>query len=320
MPSPLVPGADTQAILERLKLEAAEQAGIVHRNQILRHDISGERILSWSAHGWIEPRFRHTYALPGTQQSLATRCWSALLSAGGDTAITSSQALSLMDIISERRGPVECVRSIGRARRQPGLVVHNTDYLPAEDLTTVHGLRSTAFPRAALDYAATAAPDEIDRALDRGVRLQLFDGRAFERLTTEYARAPGRAALAAALGRLDETAGLKRSELERRLIKLIMGSSMPTPIVNGMLGGFEVDVHWHGTRAIVEADGHATHTSPAAVARDLAKRKVLESLGFVLMLVDWNAVVYQPEVTLARIDRFRLANLAAPVPRLLQAG
>jgi very-short-patch-repair endonuclease len=126
--------------------------------------------------------------------------------------------------------------------------------------------------------------------------------------------ASGSARLRAAIDRLDETAGNNRVEHERRLISLINGSHIPKAANNVRLAGHEVDVHWIGTRAIVEADSDAYHSSPAQIAADIEKQRFLRSLGFVFLLVLWKQTNYEPEATLARIERFRLENLAPPVP------
>ncbi|MBO9534907.1 MAG: DUF559 domain-containing protein [Solirubrobacteraceae bacterium] len=308
---------DEQRIIEALKREAAPQAGVLHRKQFLAQGLSSDEVRSWAASGRIQPRFRWTYVFPGTGLTLATRAWSAQLSSGGDTAVTSSQALALLDVIKELPGAFEATRSDGQTRRQSGLIVHRTDCLPDEDVTRVGGVRTARFPRAILDLAARGDVDLVSRALDSGARLRLFDGRAFERLQRQHARAAGLAVLDEALTRLDENTGRKRSELERRLIKLILESGMPTPLVNTMVGPDEVDILFPGTRAIIEADGREHHSSPADIAADIEKQRRLEALGFVVKRFDWNAVVYEPERTIERAEAFRLANLEPPIPQLI---
>ncbi|MEH3054753.1 MAG: DUF559 domain-containing protein [Patulibacter minatonensis] len=311
------PPTGTQLLISELKSKAQKQCGILHRDQLLEHGLSADTILGWVANGWLERRFRWTFAFPGTDRRLETRAWSAQLSAGGNASATSSQALALMEVVPELAGDFEVVRGDGRPRRQPGLVVHQSTYLPTDDLTVTRGIRHTQFARAVLDYAARATPDQVARALDRGTRLRQFDRAAFDRLLREY-DGPGHLPVARALDRLDENTGLKRSELERRLVELILDSSIPTPVVNAMIGGEEVDIHWIGTRAIVEADGREHHSTPADIADDIARQRRLEALGFVLRRFDWDAVNYRPERTLEQVEQFRLANLAPPVPRLTQ--
>lgn len=307
----------TVAFVELRNL-AEQQGGLLHRDQLLASGISPRQIRAWRAAGWLDERLRWTYALPGTPNGLAQRTWAAVLSAGGDAAITATHALALMEIVSARRSPV-VLRSDGRPRQQPGLTVRQVGALPDHETTDTLGPRATTFARAMLDAAALPWWEDLDQALDRGVRLEKFDGRALERVLADHPKARGAGPLAAAIAKLDETAGRKRSELERRLVELVVSGGLPTPIVNGIVHGWEVDLHWYLTRAIVEADGRKDHISPADVAKDAAKRAALEDAGYVILLVDWWSVVYQPDATLERIRRFIDANQAPPVPRTLVA-
>lgn len=81
-----------------------------------------------------------------------------------------------------------------------------------------------------------------------------------------------------------------------------------------MIGGYEVDVHRPGTRAIIEADSRAFHFSPVQIAADIRKQRQLEEWGFAVMRVLWEQTTYDPEATLARAEQFLLANAAPPIP------
>lgn len=309
------PNEPTETSFSTLRELAAPQGGVLHRDQLLSAGLSARQIRDWASAGWLDERFRWTYALPGTQTGLTQTAWSAVLSAGGDATLTGLHALEMMEVISARNAPL-VLRSDGRSRKQDGLDLRQIRALADYEWTDELGPRITTFGRAILDAAGLRWWDELDRALDRGVRLQKYNGRDFERLLKEYPKARGIGRLVAALEKLDETAGLKRSELERRLVELVTASGLPTPIVNGIVRGWEVDLHWYGTRAIVEADGRKDHSSPADVANDAAKRAALEDAGYVILQLDWWSVVYRPTETLDRIRRFLDANQAPPVPRV----
>lgn len=319
MPLPRRSSNEKQQSLERLKEASRPQAGAVHRTQILEAGFTVPELHGLVARGMLETRFRRTYVFPGTGSALTTRCWCAVLSAGDGAVVTGSHALALMGALPEWSGPIECLRRSGRPRPQPGLVVRAAPDLAQEDLGSVNGLPSTTFARSVLELATRGAADHVDRALDAGARLRLFDGRAFDELRQRLPSHPGVPTLANALAQLDENTGLKRSELERRLVKLITESDLPTLAVNSVVHGHEVDLHRPGTRGIIEADGREYHSSPAAIARDIAKRRMLEDLGYVFQLFDWNAVNYRPLETLAIAGRFIHANMDAPVPRRHQA-
>jgi very-short-patch-repair endonuclease len=307
------PDAPDPGTIRQLRAIANGQAGTLHRRQVLASGLSGSQLRDWYAAGWLDERFRWTCTFPGNDWGLQSRCWSASLSAGPDAVITGTHALALLEVV-DAWGDIRVLRTEGRPRPQPGVVVRKTPSLPDADITQVAGLRVAAYPRAILDAAGLRGWKDLDRALDRGVRLRLFDGRAFDRLLNDWPDAPGCRALKAALARLDETAGLSRSELERRLIDLVRTSDLPTPLVNSIVAGMEVDLFWRFTRAIVEADGGRYHTSPADMARDIERWRALEELGYAVLRLDWYAVVYRPEETIERIRRFLRDHSAPPVP------
>lgn len=306
---------EKQQSLERLKARSSTQAGAVHRADVLDAGFTEQELQGLVGRGKLEPRFRWTYVFPGRARGLDTRCWCGVLSAGEGALVTGAKALALMGALPEPSGPIECIRRTGRPRPQPGLLVRREPQLSDADAATVRGIPTATFARSLLDFARGARADDVDRALDTGARLRLFNGRDLERLQQQVADHPGEAVLTAALARLDATTGLKRSELERRLIKLITESDLPTPLVNSVVHGFEVDIRLPGTRGIIEADGREYHSSPADIARDIEKRRILEDLGFVIQLFDWEAVNYRPAETLQIARTFMAANMAPPVPR-----
>jgi very-short-patch-repair endonuclease len=293
---------------------AERQGGIIHRSQLLDAGLSADSILDWIDAGWLDARFRWTVALPGTPKTLPSTCWSAVLSAGGDSALTATHALALMELADARRNPL-VLRSDGRPRRQAGMTVRQVPVLPDGETTDTFGPRTTTFARAVLDAAGLPWWTDLDRTLDRAVRLGHFDATALAGIVDDHRNARGRPHLESALARLDANAGLKRSELERRLAELIATTDLPTPVINSMLEGYEVDFFWLGTRAIIETDGRKDHISPGDVARDLAKRSALRDAGYELLLLDWWSVVYRPDHTLDRIRAFLAANQAPPVRR-----
>lgn len=301
--------------LPLIQAQTRAQGGVVSRNQLLATGLSEKQIADWSGIGWLRREARWVYSLAGAEVRQLGRLWAAVLSTGGDAAVAGLQAIDRWDLTSEVGSPVEVVVSDRCPDRQPGIKVRRTRLLLPEDVVALDDLRVVSPARAIFDHAGQATDQQLDRWLDRAVHLRLFERPAFDRLFEEWGRAPGRARLAAAIERLDATSGHNRTDLERALIRLILDGGLVRPATNTYVHGWEVDVHWIGTRAIVEADGDRYHSSPAQIAADRAKRRALEALGFVIKRFDYVAVTYEPERTLDRVEQFRAANTAPPVPR-----
>ncbi|MDQ8045089.1 MAG: type IV toxin-antitoxin system AbiEi family antitoxin domain-containing protein [Solirubrobacteraceae bacterium] len=287
---------------------------VVTTDALVELGMSKDRIRRWQREGLLDRAARGVYALERNRPKLSD-FWAAHLSIGDAGYLSSMSAIDLHGIANKPRRPVHLTVSGSRPRPQDGILVHSSPLLP-DDVTVVDDLPCTSVARTLLDVASQVDDAELDRLVDRVVHLRLFDQRAFDRLLERKHGRPGCQALRAAIGRLDHNSGNNRSEHERRLIALIRDSDLPTPVVNHRLGPWEVDVHWLNTRGVVEADSDQFHSSPAQLAADIAKQAALKAYGFVVHRVTWRETNYDTDRTLERIERFRLANLAPPVPGL----
>ena len=60
---------------------------------------------------------------------------------------------------------------------------------------------------------------------------------------------------------------------------------LPTPLVNSIVGGHEVDAYWAGTKLIVELDSWEFHRSKRSFHVDRRKWLDLRSQGFDVLVV-----------------------------------
>ena len=117
----------------------------------------------------------------------------------------------------------------------------------------------------------------------------MLDLRALEPLLAE--RRPGVRALRAALAAYDAPT---RSELERRFLELCRDHGVPRPLVNTMLGHYEVDFLWPGERLTVETDGLRWHGTRAAVERDHERDAEPALAGYRTRRFHWRQVTQRP--------------------------
>jgi very-short-patch-repair endonuclease len=73
--------------------------------------------------------------------------------------------------------------------------------------------------------------------------------------------------------------------------------------VNAKLEGYEVDFLWRAQRRVIEVDGHAFHSTRAALARDRRKDIDLGLAGFPVTRFTSGQVTFEPEDTLERTRR-----------------
>jgi len=101
------------------------------------------------------------------------------------------------------------------------------------------------------------------------------------------------------------------SVLEERFLALCERGDMPIPEVNVRMCGLMVDALWRRERLIVELDGHAGHSTVAAMERDRGRELTLRGAGYLVLRYTWRQVTQQPERVAAELR----AALAAGGPR-----
>jgi very-short-patch-repair endonuclease len=305
---------DRAAVNRRIGELLAEQSDVVAFSQLAALGLSRSAVLTRLNAGHLFPLWPNVYTgRPGPLTKRGEH-WAAHLAVGPAGALAQTTAADVLDFAAARpREGLHVVRK-GTHEDYDGLRFHATVWLPAADIVSVEGLCCTSPARTLLDCAAVVTADRLDDMLDRAVLLQKYDGLAIERVMRERPRAPGVRQLRAGVAKLDGTAGAHRNRFERKATALIRESQLiGMPIVNSVLEGFEPDLMWLNTRAIIECDGRDHHRSPAQLAADARKEVLLLSLGYVILRLRWAHVVYEPARTLARIEQFVLANSAPPV-------
>jgi very-short-patch-repair endonuclease len=232
----------------------------------------------------------------------------AVLATGGVLGHRSAAGLWGLRPDQSSRVHVTVPRRVGRAR--PGLVVHTTRYLPAEELTTCEGILCTSVARTLIDLAGVLNERQLRRALEQALVLRIFDRRA---LDAALARAGGRGGtgmLRSLLTDLVDEPPLLRSELERRVWDLIVDNRLKRPVANGFVEGYEVDFHWADERLIIEVDGRAAHDHALAFTADRRRDFDLARAGWEVVRLTWHQVVVDPEPLVAWL-RWRLGEGAA---------
>lgn len=255
------------------------------------------------------------YRSPGASRQPDGVRWSAVLSTPGQGFLDHVSALQLAALEPFERGVIHVVRRGSGWEAPAGVESHRTRTLPARDRTSIRGIPSVTIPRALLSAAPDIDSTRLHDLLDIAVRDGKYNGNAMVETVERFQTVRGYAPLTSAIAALDATSGTFRSIFERRTKRLAERSSrIPALVVNELLEGYRPDLHAPGTRVIIECDGRDYHRSPAQIIADDERQRILESLGYRFLRLRWADVVYEEERTLARIERFVLENLAAPIP------
>ncbi len=273
---------------------AAAQFGVVTSTQLVELGFSSSAISRMVASGRLIRLYRGVYAVGHSRLVARGRWLAAVLACGERTALSHREAAALTELRFCDRSRTD-VTVPGRSRcGQPGIQVHRVRNLHPDEITELEGIRVTTIARTLLDLCEVVPADQVRRAFEKAERMEGLDSRAL-RLVAE--RAHGRRALKLFLPLIAEdhtTAARAKSDLEARFLDLVRERQLPMPVVNGIVGGYEVDAHWPGTRLIIELDSWAFHRSKRSFHADRKKWLDLRSQGFDVLTVTDPMLIGQP--------------------------
>jgi len=186
----------------------------------------------------------------------------------------------------------------------PGVQVHRTRILAAQDVSEENCIPVTSVARTLLDLSAVVRPSDLELAVDRAERLGLFDLTA---IVDVLDRANGRRG-SRTLRRIVAayTSSTQKSYLERRFKALLeTAADIPRPIFNALVDGdtgtHEVDAYWPNEGLAVQLDGFEFHRTRRDRELDAASDADLELAGQRVMRLTWDDATEHGERTLRRL-------------------
>ena len=245
---------------------AAPQHGVVARRQLRRAGLTRDQIDRLVATGGLLLLHRGVYAVGHRPVGPRSREMAVVLLAGQRGALSLHSAGGLWAMTRPWHGPVHAVGP--KSRRGDGYVIHRTRHLPQSDVTRHHGIPVTTPMRTLLDLSPVVSMDSLDAALAEALVRRLGN------LDDLRPRATGQLRL------LLSTAAPTRSKLERDLRRLLREYGLPQPISNGVVEGYEVDLHWPDERVVAELDGYEFHAHRRAFETDRERDIVLQAAGW----------------------------------------
>lgn len=264
---------------EAIARAASGQHGAIGVHQL--HAIGLERgaIRLRIRNGRLHPEYRGVYLVGHTARSpLATEA--AALLAAGPTATLALRSAAFAGGWGQRPAcPQLIVPRTHRGRRE-GLELHRVP-LDLRDVRVRHGLRVTSAARTLYDLRRE--PD-IEALIAAALVAKVVTWRELRER-----------------GLAGEDAAPTRSELERRLRKLIRDAGLLAPRWNVGIEGHLVDAVWFEQRLIVEVDGFRFHGHRQAFETDRRRDLDLEAAGWRVLRITWRQLTEQPLLVAARI-------------------
>lgn len=280
---------------------AARCGGNISLAQLRTLGLSRGAIAHRVATGYLRRRFRGVFAVGHEAEPPHAWEWAAVLYGGRGAAISHESAIRTMELLPAMPRTVIHVSLPSRSTRtQDGIRLHRTPSLRRPDLGRWDGLPITTAARALLDFAPTAVPRDLERAVAEAFVQELVNRRKLEAVLGRYPTHPGVPYLKAIL---TGDPKLTHRGIEERLLASVRRARFPEPEVNVRLHGWEVDFLWREKRLVVETDSARFHGVPAAVERDRRKDADLRARGYTVLRYSWSQVTRETELVIAEIAR-----------------
>jgi hypothetical protein len=260
---------------------AERQWGVVSRRQLAALGVSRHTADHWLRAGRLHRVHQGVYAAGHTALRAEGHRLAAVLACGPGAVLSHRTAAAQWGLLRTDQTRIDVTAPRGR-HGAPGIRLHRTRSLDAQDTTHHEGIPITSLSRTLLDLASTARPSELERALAQAERLQLYDHRAITDLITRANGHRGTQVLAQATSRKPKWT---RNEWEAEFLDLIREAGLPEHETNDAFhapdhGHCEPDYHWPEHHVIVETDGFETHGTRAAFHADRAKDAALTAAGY----------------------------------------
>ena len=278
------------------------QHGAVARWQLLARGVTGREIDRRIADGRLRPIHRGVYLVGHVAAAPLAFEAAAVLAFRGKATISHRSAAKLLGLLPwPPKAACWLTTSRGDSDR-PGLIVRKAELEPV-DIIKNERIPLTGAARTVLDCAAILPANE-------DYRLEEMCAQAIPRLIkpvdlwTQIERNPGKPGVRRLTKVLDRHAPKRpKSELERKLLRLVRGSDLPEPAVNVRVLGKERDLVWHEQRLVVEADSYEFHADARTWSRDIAKSNELQLAGWTVLRFTWFDVLERPAWLIDEVRR-----------------
>ena len=266
---------------------ARRQGGAISRKQLMALGCDRAAIDYRVRIGRLHVIHRGVYAVGHVVLGIEGRRWAAVLAYAPTSALSHAAAGSAQGFRRSNAAAID-VTVVGTGHKlRPGIRLHRRKAIPADEVTTLHGLRITTPARTLLDLAADGLRGRpLATAVDRAEQSGVLDFADLAVLLDRYAGRPGTPALREALDRY--AGGDARSALEEIIGELCFQHGFPRPQENVVVLGRVRDFYWPAARLVVEADSYAWHRSPEAMADDRERDAELTLAGIRSLRFTWS--------------------------------
>lgn len=231
---------------------ADRQHGVVAIWQILALGLSHTIVARRVRAGRLHRRHPGVYAVGRAGLTQRGEWMAATLACGPYAVLSHDHAAALYRLRRAGPGPIHVTAPV--ARRIDGIVCHRARDLRGRPRCVVDGIPVTSIERTALDMAVRLSAVRLRSLLEEMQRRDRFDLRLLDGAIARSSGHHGIGRLRAVLAELADLPPQLRSGLELLFLEIVRAAGLPEPIVNVVVAGEAIDVHWPEHGIVVEVD------------------------------------------------------------------
>jgi very-short-patch-repair endonuclease len=307
------------ALPRELADQAETQFGVIARYQLLEGGMSSAAITRRLNNRELVRLYRRVYRMAGAPPSLNQTLMAAQVWAGPGSALLHRSAAWIAGLDGVRPGLIEVTTP--RRTRPPSSRwrVHYDANLRSQEIETAGPFAITGTARTILDLGAVLPPQQVELAMEDGLRKLLTNWDELVQVLIAHA-ARGRNGVAVLRGLLElanRDSSVSGSGAEVRLFRLLRNAGLPKPTKqhrvhreDGHLLA-EVDFAYPAQRIAIEFDSYRFHSCRAAWEANIERRNQLTAYGWIVIHVTWRKLTHYPDLVVKDVHRALALRLSA---------
>lgn len=235
---------------------ASRQFGNITRQQLLALGVGGGAISYWVTSGRLYRVHSGVYSVGRPPITPLERAAAAVLACGPRAALSHASAMALWGFWKRWEFPLQV--TVAGDRRPKGIITHRRVGLLRRDIRTRDGIRVTSPACTLLDCAPRMTRKSLTRRVNEARRAELLTLEALADVVARFRFHPGAALLKPFVA---STQAPTRSGFEDDFLEFCQRYGLPTPVLNTVVAGHEVDALFVEEQVIVELDSWDWHSS-----------------------------------------------------------
>lgn len=287
---------------------ANRNGGVITRSEAIALGMAPRTLRRKVTEGVLVELRRGVLALPGAPDPHILALHTACRKLGAIVSHQSAAYLQHLDRPRHVKPTVSVLRN--RTKDLAGVRVHQTTDLEVDQVEVVEGLPITIPERTIIDLSGVISEKILSRILDNGLAAGIVD---YPKLVDLFGRIgrrgkPGTARLRGLLEARGTGYVPADSELERRLLAVLLDAGLPQPelqfrapwlqAVNG-----RVDLAYVAEKLVIEGDSRRWHLLSEAFETDRLRDNAAQLSGWRILRFTWREIIDHPERVASTVRR-----------------